>query len=194
MARAGRKRKQGARTKTGRLSRAGVPLYDKGTERVQAMQALYGPDGGDAIGRAYRSGLLGEGSEAKAMLDMARSISNAYWQAFETGAIRCTLGERTFGSVVLMDEAKAKRREEWLNYQLDTVKGMGEPIRKAFYQLAIDVNPDCGPPWLDRLCVVAQRIRKPSKPFRMSDIAEAADQFDLGSLGNAIKALEELTA
>ena len=107
---AGRKRKPGARTKAGRL----VQAIDRGTERTQAMQALYGPDGCDAIGRAYRAGLLGEGSEAKAMLDLARAIAGAYWIAYEQGRYQCALGDRSFGNVTPIDQAKVKRREEWL--------------------------------------------------------------------------------
>lgn len=152
MGRAGRKRKQGARTKAGRLSRAGICSFDKGTEHTQAMQALYGPDGADAIGRAYRTGLLGVGNDAKALLDMARRVSNAYWRHYSAGTYTCPLGDRTSGSVVDIDQAKAKRAEDWLNDQIETVTAVGEGERKAFYQLVIDINPDCGPAWLDRVC------------------------------------------
>lgn len=156
MARPGRKRKPGKRTKSDKLSRAGLS-YDKGTDRAQAMQVLYGTDGADAIGRAYRCGLLGEGNEAKAMLDTARRISNAYWRAYENGKIRCTLAERTFGSVANIDEERDRRIEQWLTERLDHVKAMGEQTRKAFYQLVIDINPDCGPAWMDRLCAMEGR-------------------------------------
>lgn len=152
MAKSGRKRKPGPRTAGGkRPSRAGhVPLFDKGTEHAQAMQALYGQDGCDAIGRAYRSGLLGEGTKAKAILDVARRISNAYWAAYETGRYVCALSDRAHGGGSPDHEA-IKRREEWLNDTLTRVRKMGEPVRKAFYQLVIDVNPDHGPDWNDRL-------------------------------------------
>lgn len=149
---AGRKRKAGARTKSGRLSRAGICLFDRGTDHTQAMQALYGTDGCDAIGRAYRTGLLGVGNEAKAMLDMARRVSNAYWRSYSAGTYKCALGDRTGGSVVSMDSARDKRTEDWLNEQIGIVTAIGHPERRAFYQLAIDINPDCGPPWLDRIC------------------------------------------
>ena len=42
MAKAGRKMKSGKRTKTGRLSRAGISPIDRGTERTQAMRARFG--------------------------------------------------------------------------------------------------------------------------------------------------------
>lgn len=154
----GRKRKQGKREKNGRLSRVGEPRYDKGTERAQAMQALYGPDGADAIGRAFRAGLLGSGSEAKAMLDMARQVSNAYWWAYSTGSYTCAIADKVSGSTPSISPEKARRREEWLSGVLDSVNRLGRPQRRFFDALVIDVNPDCGPAWLDRLCF-AKRSR-----------------------------------
>lgn len=183
MARAGRKRKSGIkREKNGRALRTLETRYDRGTERAQAMQALYGPDGADAIGRAFRAGLLGEGSEAKAILDMARSISNAYWQAFETGAITCTLGDRTGGSVTSIDHARVKRREEWLGECLAIVNAMGRDVRHAFDQLVINVHPDHGPLFLDRLCFAA----------RSATIE--AEEMDKRMMRAALDALETLTS
>lgn len=177
MPRPGRKRKPGPRTKTGRPTRAGIPSFDRGTERAQAMQALYGPDGSDAIGRAYRAGLLGEGTEAKALLDTARRIANAYWRAYSTGSYTCPLADRTHGAVADLDHERIKRREEWLRDCLDTVQRMGR--RTQFDQLVIDVNPDSGPAWLDAL-IYARRTRKPPAPL------------DQQRLAFAIEALQEL--
>lgn len=180
MAKAGRKRKQGPRTPTGRLSRSNpMPAFDRGTERTQAMQALYGPDGNDAIGRAFRAGLLGEGTEAKALLDTARRIANAYWTAYSTGTYKCPLGDRTHGGMIDLDHERIKRREEWLRACLDTVHRMG--LRTQFDQLVIDVNPDNGPSWLDAL-IYANRTR--ADP----------DAMHQQRLTLAIKALTELTA
>ena len=162
MARRGRKRKRGLREPNGRLSRAKTPpvTFDKGTERAQAMQALYGQDGADAIGRAYREGLLGSGSEAKAMLDTARKVSNAYWQAYETGRYTCTLSDRQSGSVVELDHERIRKREEWIAEVMQFVADMGHDVRRAFEQLVIDVNPDQGPDWLDRLCWASQHGKR----------------------------------
>jgi hypothetical protein len=174
MGRAGRKRKPGKRTASGRLSREGICAYDKGTEHTQAMQSLYGPDGADAIGRAYRAGLLGdlrtEGAEAKALLDTARRISNAYWQAYSHGGYSCALGERSFGSVIVLDVERVKRREEWLNGCLDTVARLNS--RRVFDQLVIDVNPDSGPDWLDRLCYASQ-LKRDALPADSKALAKA---------------------
>lgn len=151
MARTGRKRKPGARTKSGRLSRAGKLRYDPGTERAQAMQALYGPDGCDAIGRAYQAGLLGQGNEAKALLDMARQVSRLYWRAYETGGIKSCIADKNFGAIVDIDHARVRQQEEWLSESLRVVNNMGRNVRRSFDQLVVDVNPDCGPVWLDNL-------------------------------------------
>lgn len=181
MARAGRKRKSGQREKNGRLKRVPELRYDKGTERAQAMQVLYGTDGCDAIGRAYRAGLLGEGTEAKALLDLARRISNLYWRAFETGAIRSAIADKTSGSVVELDHEKIKRQEQWLAQSLREIDGMGYAVRRAFNQLVIDVNPDHGPGWLDQLCY-ATRTKA------------AANPVDEAQLRKALSALEMLAA
>lgn len=177
MARAGRKMKPGRRTKAGRPSRAGEIRYDRGTERTQAMQALYGTDGCDAIGRAYRSGLLGQGQEAKAMLDTARRISNAYWRAYATGSYTCPLAERTSGAVVVLDHERIRRTEEWLRDSLDFVRRLGPRVDRAFRQLVIDVNPDCGPRWLDEL-VYAERSAKPADPCCQATMRAALDALE----------------
>ena len=182
------KRKHGVkRTKSGRISRAGVPRYDRGTERAQAMQALYGPNGSDAIGRAYQMGLLGDGSEAKALLDTGRNIAKAYWQAYETGTIRCTLGDRQSGAVISLDHEKIRRREEWLNDCLTTARKMG--VRRQFDQLVIDVHPDSGPDWLDRLCWVQEQNR-----HRRGSEKLFWDKADSDMLRAALDALECLAS
>lgn len=180
MGRAGRKRKQGVkRTRSGAISRAGLaPIYDKGSERAQAMQVLYGQDGCDAIGRAYRAGFLGSGSKGKAMLDTARKIANAYWQAYETGSITCTLGDRTFGSVASLDHERIKRREQELAETLRFIDRMGRDTRRAFDQLVIDVNPDSGPAWLDRL-LYANRANQRADPADMCQLRKALDPLDI---------------
>ena len=184
MAKRGRKRKKGLREPNGRLSRAKHPpvTFDKGTERVQAMQALYGQDGADAIGRAYRAGLLGNGSEAKAMLDTARKISNAYWQAYETGRYTCTLADRQSGSVVDLDHERIRKREEWISEVLDFVAAMGHDVRRAFEQLVIDVHPDQGPPWLDGL-LWADQHNKRQDIEHVSQLRRALDPLSLLSSG-----------
>ena len=182
MGKAGRKRKPGRRTKAGRLSRAGAPRYDKGTDHAQAMQALYGQDGCDAIGRAFRSGLLGEGSEAKALLDTARNLSNAYWSAYQTGGFVSPLAGHipASGNIAHLDHERIKRREVWVRDSMAFVRDLGPEVDRAFRQIVIDVNPDHGPLWLDRLCY-ASRTRHVE-----------AEQSDERALRAALDALEAL--
>ena len=175
--RVGRKRKPGARTKADRL----VVALDRGTEHTQAMQSLYGPDGCDAIGRAYRAGLLGEGSKAKALLDMSRAISAAYWVAYETGRYQCALGDRSFGNVTAINHSKVKAREEWLNNCLQAVNTMGRDVRRVFDHLCIDINADSGPKWLD--AAIWHHKRELPMPLIVSS-----------QMGKALAALEHLTA
>jgi len=142
------------------------------------MQALYGPDGCDAIGRAYRMGLLGDDNEAKALLDTARKISNAYWQAYEQGRYQCALGDRTHGNLTDMPAAKAKARELWLSECLDVVNRMGRDVRRAFDQLVIDVNPDHGPAWLDG-AIWAKRQRIPMPTASAIHLRRALDALEI---------------
>lgn len=168
MAKAGRKRKAGKRTATGQLSRAGQ-RYDKGCERAEWKQSVYGPDGSDALGRAYVMGLLGE--HGQTLLATGRAIARAYWPMFGTGRIGCTLGTKSGGN-----GDGNKDREIWLSAQLDSINALGRDYRVAFDQLVIDIHADEGPVWLDRII-----NREPQKT-------------DHESLSRAIYVLQKLAA
>jgi hypothetical protein len=149
----GRKRKTGPRTKSGRLSTAGIPRIDRGNDRAAAMQARYGSNGSDAIGRCYERGLMGSGQDANAMLDTARAIFRAYWAWYSVGPVRCSLADRN-GAMVEMDQEREDRQEAWLLQMLTIADGHDRNARGSralFDQLVIDINPDDGPPWLNRL-------------------------------------------
>lgn len=146
----GRKRKTGRRLKSGRLARPIELRIVKGNDKAEAMKAIYGQDGCDAIGRAYRAGLLGEGNDAKKLLDTARSIARAYWAWYANGPIRCTLGDRN-GAAVIDDRERERKQEEWLRHMLTLAGRGGSNERTLFDQLCINIEPDCGPAWLDRI-------------------------------------------
>lgn len=150
------KRKTGKkRTASGRLSRAkdnlDAPKFDHGTERAAAKFLRFGTDGADAIGRAYVSGLLGKGQDAKTLLDTARAIFRAYWAWYEIGPIRCTLADRNSGAGVDNDSDREAKQEAWLNDMLSKAGKQGFNKRTWFDELVIDQNPDCGPIWLDAI-------------------------------------------
>lgn len=189
MGKAGRKRKAGKRTPSGQLSRAGR-LYDKGTERAEWKQSIYGADGSDALGRAYVMGLLGP--EGSTLLATGRAIARAYWPIFGVGQMKCTLGNNGGGS-----EGEGNLdQERWLLAQLDAVAGMGIEYRRAFDNLVIDVNADEGPPWLDRMIEEKERYRiavmkwDPAKDEKAPKIAFWKN--DEQQLEKAIDALKKL--
>lgn len=168
----GRNRKKGKRTPSGQLSRAGKPR-DRGSEAAEAKASLYGTDGTDALGRAYRFGLIDQQAR-----DTGRALGRAYWPIFGVGPLSCTLGARS-GRGNIPDEDQELNRENWLNDRLDEVNALGSDIRKAFDDLVIDINPDSGPAWLDRL-IHAKRTERD------------CDNRDLVRLAQAMTGLEML--
>ena len=174
----GRKRKSGARTKSGQLSRAKI---DTGNDVVSKKSALYGTNHSDAIGRAFANGLLGDDNAAKAMLDTARSISRTYWQSYETGPIRCTLGDRAGGASIAEEIMRQHDKERWLTR---TLKSIDNNYRSVFDGLVVDINPDSGPPWLDNI-IRELRTREASNSFK-------ADSNDWAKLAGAIETLADI--
>jgi len=191
MARAGRKRKAGKRTESGQLSRAGK-LYDKGNERAEWKQSVYGADGSDALGRAYVMGLLG--TEGSTLLATGRAIARAYWPIFGIGPVKCTLGNNGGGS----EGDGNEDREKWLNDKLELVRKMGIEFRRAFDDLVINPHVDEGPPWLDRMIAEKERYRiavmkwDPAKDEKAPEVAFWKN--DEQQLEKAIEAIKKLVA
>lgn len=165
----GRNRKAGKRTKSGQLSRAGQTRFDRGSDKAADKFALYGTDGSDALGRAFVHGLLGE--DGIVLRDTGRAIARAYWPMLGTGRISCTLGTKTGAG----GEGNLER-EQWLTATLRRIDAMGRDKRRAFDELAIDINPDTGPNWLDAI------------------IAKQGMEHDKHKLDMAIEVLRELAA
>lgn len=169
MGKAGRKSKAGKRAPSGRLSRAGqVVIFDRGSQRTADKFSVYGPDGSDAVGRAYQAGLLGE-EDGVNLRNRARKIHRAYWPMFAVGREKSCLGLDINGQAVndnLIDPDERQRkidRERLLNDSTRKIERMSRQHRKAFDELCIDINPDYGPAWLDAL-IWAKRHDKPSDP------------------------------
>lgn len=181
----GRKKKQGKRTPSGRLSRAKpqVVTFDKGSQRTQDKFSVYGPDGSDAIGRAYVMGLLGDnGLELR---NLARKIARAYWPMLAVGREKSCLGLDIHGQAVndnMLDPAERERkiaRERKLTDTTRQVASMGAQHRRAFDALCIDIHPDCGPAWLDGLIWAKKHGKEPDPAHRQA-------------LAHAIAALENV--
>ena len=146
----GRPRKNGRRDAKGKLRPIIMP--DRGNERTAAKRDKFGTDGGDAIGRAFRSGLLGE--DGQRLMQTARSFHRAYWPMFGVGAVGCTLGDRSGGG----GDGNLDR-ERWVVKTVTRIDKMGRDHRRAFDELVLDFNPDYGPHWLDALIASDERIK-----------------------------------
>lgn len=150
MARVGRKRKQGARTKTGRLSRAGAERFDRGSDWVQSMRDKFGEYYNSALGRAFAVGLLGEGNEAKDRLDKARKFVALYGAVIGKDRYRCALDTSPRGGVLAhIANERDVDDQEWLIVNAKRIDDSG--CRPFFDQLTSSLFTDTGPPWLDRL-------------------------------------------
>jgi hypothetical protein len=127
------------------------------------MRERFGTDACDAIGRAYRAGLLGE--DGQRLMQTARSIHRAYWPMFGVGSVRCALGDVSGGGT---SDGNADR-EGWLTKTIFSIDAMGRPHRKAFDELVLDFHPDHGPHWLDEL--IGQR----GAPSHWAKLAKALE-------------------
>jgi len=147
--------------------KVGEVRRDAGTEAAQRKRELYGTDGSDAIGRAYRSGLLGE--DGQHLLQTGRSINRAYWAAYGQYGLTSPLGNRVGAA---NDDDNSLAREKWLNATIREIDAMGREHRKAFDELVLDFYPDHGPVWLDLL------IAKQPRAEHWSKLAMALEVLD----------------
>ena len=151
---AGRRRKQGPRTPSGRLKRDNYPrvVHDRGVERIAVMRERFGVHYNSALGRAYASGLLGPEDAAKLLLDAGKrfaALSERFWQQ---GRYGCPLG-REHRSTAIKIEIRAYPGEEadyeWLVAKANALDAAG--ARPWLDQLISPIYHDSGPAWLDRL-------------------------------------------
>lgn len=169
----GRKRKTGPREKNGRPSRAGIPRFDKGTERVQAMRERYGEHYTSALGRAFALDLLGDGIEATVRLDVGKRFAAIHGKLIAR-PYRCPLNDAPRGMADDHDSHDRiehdRAEQEWFFAMADKLDRAG--LRPWLDQLISPVYTDHGPAWLDRL------------------LDGGKDPVDLTLLQTAIKALD----
>lgn len=197
----GKNQPKGSRTASGRL-RTRPDARVEPCEGVQRRHDLYGVaanDTGDAsqrlnrrdetdtcdpIGRAFNSGLLHrDRARAKELLNAGRRIHRQYWRHVVDPSHKHRDSLARFvpqsGASPFTDAEKDRVIEDALNDALALVKAQGHNIRYAFDQLVIDLHPDYGPEWLDRI-VEAHKARPPRR----------AREGDYYLLDLAIKGLE----
>jgi len=159
MGRAGRKRKAAQRTKSDQISRAGVPKWDYGNDRVQqrreAFQVFQGGKAnehiGDTIGRLWAAGLLdGTAYDPAVLRDIGRRYAGLYWIYYPSasGTASYEPRERTTGNQGWYDPM-GKTFE-----QLDALLfNSGRKSYDATQAITVNVYwfPDDNPDWVARL-------------------------------------------
>lgn len=173
MARKGRPRKQGERYPSGKLR----PVYDKGSDRIQAMRDRFGTFYNSPIGRLYAAGLLGSEEEALPRYQAGARFARLYSRHIQQGTYRCALDTTPRGMLHDMDDDEANEREhrqqEWLFAAMDSLDVSG--CRPYFDQIITTLHTDHGPDWADRL------------------LAGGKDPCDKMLLDAAIRALDIIT-
>ena len=173
MARRGRPRKSGKRTKSDRLSTAGSsPRIVRGNDRAEALKDRYGTDACDPIGRAYCLRLLGEGSLGKERLDNGRKFARIYRTVYPGMAYRCALDTSPKNGVLAFQTRRQRYEEEWIK---DAIATIDNALRPYFDQLVLPANPDADPHWL-------------------ADLMRGNDPRDRMILDAALRALDSISA
>lgn len=196
MSRAGRKRKTGKRYASGDLVR--TSKIDHGTPELTMQRAmscgfatgnairnwLSGhvdkaiplvtndcSDGMDAIGRAWVAGLLEhEGKAPETLLAAGRKLHHLYWDYWL----------RLAGDKVQLTASEDESLQGALNRRIKAIEKCGPEVRHAVYSLCVDVHPDSGPDWIDRL-VEARRVfrgvheRDPARRWPQDAVFETRD-------------------
>lgn len=150
----GRKRRQGKREPNGRLKRNNypMPVYDRGSDWVQARRALFGEHYSSAIGRAYAGGLLGDGTEAKNRLDTGKRFAALYSAIIGQGGYRCALDvspRSAVRSTAFHGHSRDRDDQDWLFGAMNALDREG--LRPWFDQLVSPLYTDAGPYWLDAI-------------------------------------------
>lgn len=155
MGRKGRKASPGKRTKSGRLYRDNypTPIYDRGSDWVQARKAKFGDHYSTAIGRAFVTGLLGDGDQAKDRYTMAKRLAATRKRYYAHRIPSCALDVSPRGGNVVMivteDQAEqALADKHWLAH---AERAMDRGCVPYLDQLLSDAHTDEGPYWLTNL-------------------------------------------
>lgn len=202
----GKNQPKGTRTASGRLRRSmeherrvepcdgvkrrhdlyGIAANDTGDADERTLRKRDETDTCDAIGRAFNAGLLHrDRARAKELLNAGRRIHRQYWRHVVDPVHKHRDSLERYmpqtGTAPVSDKDRDRIIEDALNDALKMVRNEGHNVRYAFDQLVIDLQPDAGPVWLDRI-VEAHRARPPRR----------ATEGDYFLLQLAIKGLEAI--
>jgi len=161
MGRRGRKSKPNkVRTNTGRISRAkAVNNNDAPKESsrpsawVDSQRDKFGVHYNTALGRAFVSGLLGEGQEANDRYAEAKRFARVYARTISQDRYRCALDRTPRGNLALAEDpdeiAYEIEQQQWLFEAMAKIDATG--CRPFFDQLISTLHTDRGPYWIDAL-------------------------------------------
>ena len=157
----GRTRKIAERTPSGQISRAGVPKFMAGNDRVMDRRAAFSVfQGGkadqqvhDPIGRAWAAGLLdGHPFDAAILRDAGRDYAELYWMYWPATPGIGSYEPRGHSSraPVASDE---DRKGERFNALDGLARSAGRDAYAALHAMCVSTHwfPDDNPEWLDRL-------------------------------------------
>lgn len=194
--RRGRPSKSGRRTASGRLVRAETPESAKPSEWVKARFDRFGSHYCWALGRAYASGLLGEGNEAKDRLDSAGKFVTLYQRYYGGSVYSCPLDQTPRSNYVSdYDHDRQTAEKDWLKAAMLALEASGG--MPFFEQLITRAHVDTGPSWLDRLLAVwthNKDLPKANEKLKAKGLkllkAQEYEDADLAVLKAAIVALD----
>lgn len=172
--RRGRPSKSGRRTASGRLARDPnhVPESAKPSEWVKARLERFGTHYCWALGRAYASGLLGEGNEAKDRLDSAGKFVTLYQRYYGGSVYSCPLDQTPRSNFVApYDHDRQEPEKEWIKSAMRLLEASGG--MPFFEQLISRAHVDQGPTWLDRL--LDDQIKHPADKMVLAAALKALD-------------------
>lgn len=166
----GRKRKPGARTPKGRLSRARATAWDYGNDRVMDLIHRFEPfQGGKAsqwittpIGRAWAVGLLdGNDVDPAAIRDAGLDYAERYWGYYPSpSSVANYEGEDRRGGGWVGEDP----RGHWFKLLDAKLLDAGRSRYNAAQEITVDCHwfPLDNPAWLDRL--INERLLRARRP------------------------------
>jgi hypothetical protein len=155
---------------------------------VSGQRARFGNYYTTALGRAFVTGLLGEGNEGKDRYDNACKFVRLYVRFIGGSGYRCPLDDTPRGGnvVELVTDHQADDHD-WLFKNMDRMDRSGG--RSFFDQLISSLHADHGPYWLDAL------IDGGKHPADKAVLAAALKALDaIGPVNRRAAGPERLTA
>lgn len=127
------------------------PVFDRGSDWVQAQRVRYDTHYNTALGRAYVSGLLGDNEQlANDRYIAGKRFARTYNRVIGGETYRCALDCTPRGGLTEIEASEYDRRErDWLMDMMCSLDRAG--VRPWLDQLLSRQYTDVGPYWLEAL-------------------------------------------